>query len=155
MDGRSAKRAGRSINYTPNSQVFVKRARLQDKYIPLYRFYSEPCCSGDLNADPLTVGPRFHQGGFRAMELTPTRTNFGGRTERKGTVMDHVAILVIWFSSVIAGMLLTMLLPRIFPEPHGNGVYQGEVAQVPSKEMTHLEVSQGRRASMVLVEEKA
>jgi hypothetical protein len=49
-------------------------------------------------------------------------------------VMHEIAILIIWFSSIIAGMMLTMLLPHIFPEASGNGERQDELVPMSSEE---------------------
>ncbi len=76
--------------------------------------------------------------------------------EKKGRVpvMAESAIVVIWFASIIAGMVLTMLMPKIFAESPANEVRQGEAAHAPSLEMLHVKVLQERKASMVLVEEE-
>lgn len=101
--------------------------------------------------------------------------------------MGDLAILVIWFASVISGMLLTMLLPNIFPDSRAHlneaarsklwsltelnsaGFSEGEaspvasygechvqwdgVARVPLHDL-HVEVFEGRRTSLILVEEE-
>jgi hypothetical protein len=48
--------------------------------------------------------------------------------------MHEVAVLTIWFSSIIAGMMVTMLLPHIFPEAPGNKERQDQFVPVPSEE---------------------
>ena len=36
--------------------------------------------------------------------------------ERKGFTMHEMTVLTIWFAINIAGVILTMLMPRIFPD---------------------------------------
>lgn len=91
--------------------------------------------------------------------------------EKKGrvSVMAELAVLAIWFASVIAGMVLTMLMPHIFPDlpahqtmldktaglsSPANGVCKDEGARVRAHEVLPSEVFQGRRTSMVLIEER-
>ena len=68
--------------------------------------------------------------------------------------MDDLAILVIWFASVIGGMVLTMLFPKIFAESPTVEVRQHEAARAPSHEILHGDGFQGRRTSMVVVQEE-
>jgi hypothetical protein len=75
--------------------------------------------------------------------------------ERKGFIMDGIAILAMWFASVIIGMILTMIMPQLFADTRGNEVYPDKTARTPSQEMLHVEVLQGCKASMALVEERA
>ena len=67
--------------------------------------------------------------------------------------MQDIAILAIWFSSVIGGMVLTMLLPKIFTDSETTRMQWNGEARVPSHDL-HVEVFQGTRTSMVLVEEE-
>lgn len=69
--------------------------------------------------------------------------------------MDDMVILEIWCASIIAGMVLTMLMPKIFADSPVDEVRQGKAACVPSEEILHLEELQEHRASMVLVQEEA
>jgi hypothetical protein len=53
---------------------------------------------------------------------------------KKGRVMDEIVMLAIWFSSVIAGMLVTMIMPYIFRESTGKGGVQDQLVRMPSEE---------------------
>jgi hypothetical protein len=48
--------------------------------------------------------------------------------------MDEIVMLAIWFSSVIAGMLVTMIMPYIFRESTGKGGVQDQLVRMPSEE---------------------
>ncbi len=60
--------------------------------------------------------------------------------------MHDFEILAIWFSSVIAGMVLTMLMPRIVSESSSSGVTQEEREGMPA----HQELDE-RVGSMILI----
>ena len=68
--------------------------------------------------------------------------------------MDDLAIVIIWFGSVIGGMVLTMLLPNIFTDSSPSRIQWDEGMRLPSHDL-HVEAFQGARTSMVLVEEEA
>lgn len=51
--------------------------------------------------------------------------------------MHDIEIVVIWFLSVNAGMLLTLLMPRIVSEPCGCEVIQVEFEQIPAPQGVH------------------
>ncbi|MGE3979425.1 MAG: hypothetical protein AB7F94_17850 [Nitrospira sp.] len=68
--------------------------------------------------------------------------------------MGDLAIVVIWFASVISGMLLTMLFPKAFADLSRDEVRQGEAVRAPSPEMSPVEVFQGLRTSTVVIEEE-
>jgi uncharacterized membrane-anchored protein YhcB (DUF1043 family) len=48
--------------------------------------------------------------------------------------MDETAMLAIWFSSMIAGMLMTMIMLRFFTEPIRNGEKLDQLVQKSSEE---------------------
>ena len=48
--------------------------------------------------------------------------------------MHEVAALTIWFSANIAAMMLTMLLPHIFPDTPGNRARRDQLVRVPAEE---------------------
>lgn len=52
--------------------------------------------------------------------------------ERGGLIMDELSTLTIWFSSYIAGMILTLLMPKLFAEPSRVEAKQDDVAHVLS-----------------------
>lgn len=64
--------------------------------------------------------------------------------------MHDIEILAIWFSSVIGGMILTMLMPRIFSRSRGSGVNQDECERI----LAHQELHEGA-GSMTLIEKEA
>ncbi|MBS0183571.1 MAG: hypothetical protein JSS39_14335 [Nitrospira sp.] len=68
--------------------------------------------------------------------------------------MGDLAIVVIWFVSVISGMLLTMLLPKAFADWPRDEVRQGEAVRASFPEMSPVEVFQGLRTSTVVIEEE-
>ncbi len=70
-DGLSAKFAGRLDKYTAASEVSVKRARLQGKYIPRSQLYSERCRNGTRTQNRKTWDPDSFTG-LRATMLTPS-----------------------------------------------------------------------------------
>jgi hypothetical protein len=43
--------------------------------------------------------------------------------------MHDIELIVIWFSSVIGGAILTMLIPRMVPESHLSDITQGTCKQ--------------------------
>lgn len=51
--------------------------------------------------------------------------------------MYEMAISVIWFGSVIVGMILTMLMSRIISESHGSGVKEDECERIPAHQVVH------------------
>lgn len=52
------------------------------------------------------------------------------RTEREGSIMDEWSTSTIWFSSYIAGMILTLLMPKLFSEPARVEAKQDDVIRV-------------------------
>jgi hypothetical protein len=64
--------------------------------------------------------------------------------------MHDIAILAIWFSFVIAGMILTMLMPRVVSELHGSEVSQAQYERIPAHHGLHE-----RAGSMILIEKEA
>jgi hypothetical protein len=64
--------------------------------------------------------------------------------------MHDIDMLAIWFASVIAGMILTMLLPRIVSESRGSGVTQDEGERLPIQHGVHE-----RAGAMILIEKEA
>lgn len=44
--------------------------------------------------------------------------------------MDEWSTLIIWFSSYIAGMILTLLMPKLFSEPSRLEAKQDDVVRV-------------------------
>ena len=53
---------------------------------------------------------------------------------RKEQVMDEMAILIIWFSLIIGGMILTMFIPHIFPDAPNSRRQYDRVAPVQSRD---------------------
>lgn len=51
--------------------------------------------------------------------------------------MHDIEIVVIWFLSVNAGMLLTLLMPRIVSEPRGCEVIEVECEHIPAPQGVH------------------
>ena len=51
--------------------------------------------------------------------------------------MHDIEIVVIWFFLVNAGMLLTLLMPRIVSEPRGCKVTQVESERILAREELH------------------
>ena len=51
--------------------------------------------------------------------------------------MHDIEIVVIWFFLVNAGMLLTLLMPWIFPEPRSCEVTHDEYESIPACEELH------------------
>lgn len=51
--------------------------------------------------------------------------------------MHDIEMLAIWFSSVFAGVILTMLMPRIASEPRGSEVTQDECERIPAHQRVH------------------
>lgn len=64
--------------------------------------------------------------------------------------MHDIAVLAIWFSLVIAGMILTMLMPRIVSESHGSEVTQDQYERIPAHHGLHE-----RAGSMILIGKEA
>jgi hypothetical protein len=64
--------------------------------------------------------------------------------------MHNVESAVIWFSSVIAGMILTILMPRIVSEPCGRAVTRGKYERIPSYQGVPEWVG-----AMILIEKEA
>jgi hypothetical protein len=56
----------------------------------------------------------------------------GKRKERR--IVHEAALLTIWFSSTIAGMLITILMPHIITEVTGNGRSQNQPVPISSDE---------------------
>jgi hypothetical protein len=56
--------------------------------------------------------------------------------KKKGrdNIMHEVAILAIWFSFTIAGMILTILMPHIFPDSPGKNGEQDQLVRVSSED---------------------
>ena len=55
--------------------------------------------------------------------------------------MHDFEIVVIWFSLVIAGMILTMLMPWIVSEPRGGEIAQDECVRIPAYQGLHERAS--------------
>jgi hypothetical protein len=53
--------------------------------------------------------------------------------------MSDMAILAVWFASIIAGMMLTLLMPVMFADSHVKEAPQDECAHVTSQEILHVE----------------
>jgi hypothetical protein len=70
------------------------------------------------------------------------------RKERRA--MYETTALAIWFSSIIAGMITTMLMPHIYRESTGNGERKGQLVRMPSEADI-----QRHRTSMVGIERAA
>ena len=51
--------------------------------------------------------------------------------------MHDIEVVVIWFFLVNAGMLLTLLMPRIVSEPRGCKVTQVESERILAREELH------------------
>ena len=51
--------------------------------------------------------------------------------------MHDIEMLAIWFSSVIAGMILTMLMPRIVSEARSSGANQDACERIPAHHELH------------------
>lgn len=64
--------------------------------------------------------------------------------------MHDIEILAIWFSFVITGMILTMLLPRLVPESRGKEVNQDACERIPAHQ-----AADEWRGSMILIGKKA
>jgi hypothetical protein len=62
--------------------------------------------------------------------------------------MHDIEMLAIWFAFVIAGMILTILMPRIVLESRGIGANQDE--RIP----THQRLHEGS-GPMILIEKEA
>lgn len=58
--------------------------------------------------------------------------------------MGDMVILVIWFASIIAGMILTLLMPVIFVDSYVKEATQDERAHVASREVLHAEAQNVR-----------
>lgn len=48
--------------------------------------------------------------------------------------MHEMTSVTIWFALYVAGAILTMLLPRIFPDAPGKGEERDNVVQMPAYE---------------------
>jgi hypothetical protein len=64
--------------------------------------------------------------------------------------MHDIELLTIWFSSVVTGMLLTMLMPRIVSESPDNEVTQDACERIPARRRLHE-----RADSMILTGKEA
>lgn len=64
--------------------------------------------------------------------------------------MHDIEMLAIWFACVIAGMILTILMPRIVSESRGIGVNQDEYERIPTHQGLHEEAG-----PMILIEKEA
>lgn len=64
--------------------------------------------------------------------------------------MHDIELFAIWFSSVFAGGILTMLMPRIFSEASGNQVSQDESEYISMHQRAHE-----RADLMILIGEEA
>lgn len=53
--------------------------------------------------------------------------------------MGDMATLAVWFASIIAGMILTLLMPVMFTDSHAKEATQDERAHVTSQEILHVE----------------
>lgn len=53
--------------------------------------------------------------------------------------MSDMAILAIWFASIIAGMILTLLMPVMFADSYAMEATQDERAHVPSQDNSLME----------------
>ncbi|OQW37590.1 MAG: hypothetical protein A4E19_12990 [Nitrospira sp. SG-bin1] len=60
--------------------------------------------------------------------------------------MHDIEILAVWFALVIAGMILTILMPRIVSESHGSGADQEEPQRISAHQGSHERVG-----SMILI----
>jgi len=60
--------------------------------------------------------------------------------------MHDIEMLAVWFSFVIAGMILTILMPRIVSESRGSEVNQDEYERIPAHQ-----VADERVGSMILI----
>lgn len=58
--------------------------------------------------------------------------------------MGDMVILVIWFASIIAGMILTLLMPIMFVDSYAKETTQDERVQVTSREILHVEAQNVR-----------
>lgn len=78
------------------------------------------------------MGPRFHHEIFH-----DERTLM---EERTGAVMAEMAILIVWCGAIIAGMILTLLMPVMFADSHAKKEAQVEPACVTLQNVLHVEV---------------
>ena len=58
--------------------------------------------------------------------------------------MGDMVILVIWFASIIAGMILTLLMPIMFADSYAKETTQDERTHVTSREILHVEAQNVR-----------
>lgn len=63
--------------------------------------------------------------------------------------MHDVEMLAIWFSLIIAGMILTMLLPRFVPESRDKKINQDACERIP----VHQAVDKWRGAMILIGKE--
>jgi hypothetical protein len=64
--------------------------------------------------------------------------------------MHDIEMLAIWFAFVIAGMILTILMPRIVSESRGSEVVQGACERIPGHQGLH-----DGAGPMILIEKEA
>lgn len=64
--------------------------------------------------------------------------------------MHDIELLVLWFSSIISGMILTLLVPRMVSESRGSEVSQAECERIPAHQGVH-----DRAGSMILIRKEA
>lgn len=64
--------------------------------------------------------------------------------------MHDIELLVLWFSSIITGMILAILLPRMVSESRGSDVTRNAYQHIPADQGIHK-----REGSMILIEKEA
>jgi hypothetical protein len=64
--------------------------------------------------------------------------------------MHDIEMLAVWFALVIAGMILTILMPRIVSESHGSAVDQEKPQRISAHQGSHE-----RAGSMILIGKEA
>jgi hypothetical protein len=65
-------------------------------------------------------------------------------------IMHDIEMLAAWFLLIKAGMILTMLLPRITPESRGREVNHDACERIPAHQGLHEQAG-----SMILIEKEA
>jgi hypothetical protein len=73
------------------------------------------------------MGPRFIRD-FEQRGSLPTSNKSRWDKRKDGMVMGDMAILVIWFASIVAGMILTLLMPVMFADSRVKEATQDERA---------------------------
>lgn len=80
------------------------------------------------------MGPRFHH------EIYHDEQTLMEKKKGRVPVMTEMAIVIVWCGAIIAGMILTLLMPVMFADSPAKHVAQDESACVTSQDILHLEV---------------